>query len=627
MPPRLLHPFSKPAKESFRQLVRADGVRVWDADGNEYIDGMASLWYCQVGYGRPEIVDAVTNQLNVMAAYNTFDPWGNPPAEQVAERIAGVSPHPDGRVFLCCSGSESVDSAFKLTRKVAQLKGETDRQIVVRRTRGYHGVNAGGTSLQGIEPNREGWGDLVPHVMEIDPDDIESAARLFAEHGDKIAGVITEPVQGAGGVFPPAPDYLRRLRELCDKHGALLVFDEVICGFGRTGEWFASNTYDVVPDLMTFAKGVTSGYQPMGGVIVSRGVCDVLESDPDFILRHGYTYSGHPARSGGGVGQHRHHRKRRPMRPSLTKSESASRQVWPRLESDGDIASFRGVGAVWAARLPEGSDATRSVAVRDTMLDHGVIFRPIGDSLAFCPPLVINDADIDKCVDVLATSIKANPLLDLFDLMSPTAHGGANLDLDTFFEVGVRLGEADASHAWVLCFYIEHVWMLHQFPEAFQQELFADRTHVQTESGLQTLFFAMPTADVSIEDTWHTDGMRGTGSNDIVVDDVFVPIERTADIGAMSNVGSELYEGPLWSTPMMPILEFAASLPVLGQARFAVSEFARQLQGRTDFLGLTKKTEDPVYQRRLGAAHLEVQAAEALMRKVTGRGDGPAGGR
>ena len=161
MPPKLLHPFSKPAKSGFRNLVKAEGVYLWDDQGNQYIDGMASLWYNQIGHGRPEIVSAVADQLGTLT-YNTFDPWANGPAEAAAQRIAALSPHPDGRVFLCCSGSESVDSAFKITRLVAQLKGDSDRQILVRRGRGYHGVNAAGTSLQGIAPNRENWGELVP---------------------------------------------------------------------------------------------------------------------------------------------------------------------------------------------------------------------------------------------------------------------------------------------------------------------------------------------------------------------------------------------------------------------------------------------------------------------------------
>lgn len=405
MTPRLLHPYTKPAKakDKFRELVRGEGVRLWDSEGNEYIDGMGSLWLCQVGHGRKEIAAAVEKQLSTLA-YNVFDPWSSAPPEALAERIGDLSPLEDSRVFMCCSGSEAIDTAFKMSRQIAQLKGETDRQIMVRRTRGYHGVAVGGTSMQGIAPNREGWGDLMPHVVEIDPDDIESAARLFAEHGDKIAAVITEPVQGAGGVWPPTDDYMRRMRQLCDEAGSLLVFDEVICGFGRTGEWFAAQTYGVQPDLMTFAKGVTSGYQPLGGVIVSREICDLLESDPEFYFRHGYTYSGHPASAVAGM-----------VNLDIIENEGLVQRAkeigehysagLAAMVSDGTLSGFRGVGALWSAQLPEGTTPEQTIACRDAALDKGVIFRPIGDSLAFCPPLIIDDKDLDFCLDVLADVI------------------------------------------------------------------------------------------------------------------------------------------------------------------------------------------------------------------------------
>lgn len=405
MKPKLLHPYSKPAKEreKFRELVRGDGVRLWDTDGNEYIDGMGSLWLCQVGHGRKEIAKAVEEQLSTIA-YNVFDPWSHHAPEALAERISDLSPLEGSRVFLCCSGSEAVDSAFKLTRQIAQIKGETDRQIILRRTRGYHGIAGAGTSLQGIQANREGWGDLMPHIIEIDPDDIESAARVFAEHGERIAGVITEPVQGAGGVWPPTEDYLRRLRELCDKAGSLLVFDEVICGFGRTGEWFAAQTYGVKPDLMTFAKGVTSGYQPLGGVIVSREICDILEADPNFYFRHGFTYSGHPACAVAGLVNLDIIEREGLVQRAKEIGEHYSAGL-AAMVSDGTLSGYRGVGALWSAQLPEGTTPEQTIAYRDQMLDAGVIFRPIGDSLAFCPPLIIDDADLDTCLDVLASGL------------------------------------------------------------------------------------------------------------------------------------------------------------------------------------------------------------------------------
>ena len=399
-PSTLLYPYGKPAGAPVRRLVRAEGVRVFDDQGGEYIDGMASLWYCHVGHGRREIIDAITAQAESLATYNIFPPWTNATTEAAAERVAQVSPFEDPRVFFCSSGSEAVDTAFKIARAVGQLTGETDRQIIVRRTRGYHGVNMGGTSAQGIAANREGWGDLVPHLVEIDPDDIESA-QVFAEHGERIAAVITEPVQGAGGVHPPTDGYLARLRQLCDANGSLLIFDEVICGFGRTGSWFSAETFGVQLDLITFAKGVTSGYQPVGGVLVGPAARQVLEADPDYMFRHGYTYSGHPMGAAAvvanidvieadGLVERATH-----VGARLSAGLDA-------LKGDGLVTEVRGVGAIWGTRLAEGTTPERCYAVRDAMYDAGVIARGVEDSILFCPPLIMDDADIDQMVDVLA---------------------------------------------------------------------------------------------------------------------------------------------------------------------------------------------------------------------------------
>ena len=399
----LLHPFSKPSSDNFRTLVRSEGVRVWDDEGNEYIDGLGSLWYCQVGHNRAELVQAITNQLQTLSSYHTFAPMGSQISDQAAERIRSVSPFPDGRVFLCSSGSESVDSAIKIMRKVAILRGEPERQIILRRSRGYHGVNVGGTTLQGIPANREGWGDLLPKVLEIDPTNIESAASIFKEHGQNIAGVVTEAVQGAGGVFPPPDGFLEGLRRLCDDNGSLLVFDEVITGFGRTGNWFASDTYNVKPDLITFAKGVTSGYQPMGGVLVNRAVCDLFEEDPDFVFMHGYTYSGHPAACAAAIANIDLIEKEGLVERAKHIGKRIS-QGLEALKSDGLLSEVRGVGAIWAGQI-EGATTEQGLAVRDKMTEKGVICRAINGALAFCPPLIIEDQDIDHIIDIAEQAI------------------------------------------------------------------------------------------------------------------------------------------------------------------------------------------------------------------------------
>jgi len=397
----LLHAFAPPAKAEadFVNIVRGEGSLLWDDAGNEYVDGLASLWYCQVGHGRAEIVDAVAEQMRRLEAYNIFDPFTNEPAAQAAAMIVERSPHPDGRVFLGCSGSEAVDTVLKMVRQFHQLAGDAERQVVVRRTHGYHGTNFGGTSAQGIAPNREGWGDLVPHFEEVPNDDLEAAATLFADRGDRIAAVISEPIQGAGGVHLPPDGYLEGLRRLCDDHGALLVFDEVISGFGRTGQWFGAQHFGVTPDLITFAKGVTSGYLPLSGVIASRRVCEAFE-EPGFVFRTGYTYSGHPASCTAGIAN----LELMDAEDLVERANHVGERIRSGLEAlqaDGLIESWRGTGAVYAAEL--GRD---SIPVRNEMMANGVIVRPIGTCLAICPPLIITDDEVGRVLDTMAEALR-----------------------------------------------------------------------------------------------------------------------------------------------------------------------------------------------------------------------------
>lgn len=400
----LLHGFSLPSKSEtdFINIVSAKDCTLVDDQGKQYLDAMASLWLCQIGHGNSKVVNAIKDQLDRLQTYNTFDPFTNTPASQAAEAVRRVSPHPNGRVFLGCSGSEAVDSALKLSRMFHQRRGDSDRQIIVRRNAGYHGVNVGGTSVQGIEPNRVGWGDLLPHVIEIPNDDIEEAATLFAEYGSRIAAVICEPVQGAGGVIVPPDGYLPGLRRLCDQHGSLLIFDEVICGFGRTGQWFASQTFDVTPDMITFAKGVTSGYLPLSGVIISEALNDELVSDEAAKLMHGYTYSGHPTAAAAAIAN-----------LEVIESENLvgeARRIGDEMHAgfsallgDEIINSFRGIGGIWACEI--GKDA---IPARDMMISNGVVCRGIGEALAFCPPLIITDDEIGQIFDTLSDVLRGS---------------------------------------------------------------------------------------------------------------------------------------------------------------------------------------------------------------------------
>ena len=396
-----LHPFANPAKESFISLVRGEGSTVWDADGNAYIDAMASLWYCSIGHGRAEMAEAVARQITQLEAYSCFDPFTTPRADELADRLVSLTPITDARVFLCQSGSEAVDSAMKIARTAQIQAGHPERTLIISRDRGYHGTNYGGTSAQGLPANKTGWGELLSEVVQAGADDVEGLAQMMAERSGEIAAVIAEPVQGAAGVWPPEPGYLEALRRLCDQHGAFLIFDEVITGFGRLGSWFAAHHYGVVPDMTTFAKAVTSGYQPLGGVLVNGTVRAALEADPDYKLTHGYTYSGHASACVAAL-TNIDIIEREGLCARATEIGERLGGGLRALADDGVIAGARGEGAMWAAALRPDQDA---VALREHVLAHGVIVRPIGDhSLTFCPPLVITDDEIDRVVDAVAAA-------------------------------------------------------------------------------------------------------------------------------------------------------------------------------------------------------------------------------
>ncbi len=398
-----LHPFTRPAAGDFLTIVRGDGALVWDDEGREYVDGMASLWYCNVGHGREEIVAAVADQMRQLSSYHTFERFTNPAAEAICDRLRGLAPMRDARVFLTCSGSEAVDSAVKIARLAHSLAGDGQRTIVVARQPSYHGVTYGGVTLTGLPANQEHFGPLLPDVEHVAHDDLGAVGALFDDHGDRIAAVIAEPVVGAGGVLPPPDGYLAGLRRLCDDHGALLVLDEVICGFGRLGSWWGADHYGVVPDLVTFAKGVTSGYQPLGGVIVGRRVCDLLERDPSFVLRHGHTYSGHPAPAAAALAAIEITERESLLSRATAIGEHLG-DALRQLRDDGTVVEVRGEGAIWAVVLEDGIAAPD---VREAMLDRGVIGRPIGTStVAFSPPLVTTDEQLDRCVEALESSVR-----------------------------------------------------------------------------------------------------------------------------------------------------------------------------------------------------------------------------
>jgi len=402
--PAFLHPFAATGRSEFVSLVAGHGSTVVDRQGKEYLDAIASLWCVNVGHGRAEVIDAVTDQMRALATYNTFGQWTNEPADLLACRIAERAPMADARVFFTNSGSEAVDTAMKLARLTHSLLGEPDRVAILARDGAYHGTTYGGTSAQGIEVNRAGFEPFVGEVAHAGRHDLDDMARLFAERGPTVAAVLCEPIQGASGVHPPEPGYLAGLRRLCDRHGALLIMDEVITGFGRTGRWFASSAEDTRPDLVTFAKAVTSGYIPLGGVIVGTRVRAALEADPDMILRTGFTYSGHPTAAAAGnacldIAEHD---------DLLSRARSVGTALSSGLHAllaDDLVSEVRGEGAIWAIDLPDRAGRS-AIDTAGSLVDAGIIVRPIGPStLAMCPPLVITDAEIDRLIDTLAATL------------------------------------------------------------------------------------------------------------------------------------------------------------------------------------------------------------------------------
>jgi adenosylmethionine-8-amino-7-oxononanoate aminotransferase len=274
-------------------IVRGDGYYVWDADGRRYLDATASLWYCNVGHGRAEIADAVSAQMRKLEAYSTFQDLTNPVVSALVERIADLAPVAGSTVFLTSGGSDSIDTAAKMARRFWQLVGEPERTALIRRERAYHGMHTAGTSLAGIAANLSGYGKLIEDVVEVPWDDA-AALRVAIDGLDgRAAAFFCEPVIGAGGIYAPPPGYLEAARQHCRDTGVLFVADEVITGFGRLGKWFATERWTLEPDLITCAKGVTSGYLPLGAVIAAPRVWEPFWAEGAGMWRHGYTYTGH----------------------------------------------------------------------------------------------------------------------------------------------------------------------------------------------------------------------------------------------------------------------------------------------------------------------------------------------
>lgn len=391
---RLWHPFANmgEVRGSEFVLTRGKDVWVWDDQDRRYYDATASLWYANVGHGRKEIADAIAGQLGRLEAYSIFNDLTNPPAKQLAERLSELAPVEDARVFLTSGGGDSVDTAAKLARQYWYAVGEPERMHLISRTSGYHGTHGFGTSLAGMQGNREGWGPLHPHVSVIQHDSLEALEREIEVIGaDHVAAFFCEPVIGAGGVYPPPPGYLEGVAEICRRTGVLLVVDSVICAFGRLGTWFGIERWGVEPDMITFAKGVSSGYLPLGGVIVNGRVAEPFWGRPDApVLRHGQTYSGHPTCCAAALANLDILEREN----LIVRGRELEGELRTALESLADhplVAEVRaGVGLLAAVELDPEAIADSGVTpmkVFKQVREHGVIVRPLGSSIAISPPL------------------------------------------------------------------------------------------------------------------------------------------------------------------------------------------------------------------------------------------------
>jgi putrescine aminotransferase len=407
----LWHPFADMARVAGSELVLARGDGAWleDEHGRRYLDATASLWYCNVGYGRHELAEVAAAQMRELAAYSTFGAYANRPALALADRLAEIAPVPDAAVFLTTGGSDAVDTAGKLARRYWQLRDRPERTVLVARSEAYHGMNAYGTSLAGIAPNASGWGTLVADVVHVAHDDAGALERVLAEQGERIAAFIGEPVIGAGGVIPPPEGYWERVQRACAAHDVLLIADEVVTGYGRTGPWFACERYGIEPDLVTTAKGLTSGYLPLGAVLCGPRVRAALWAEGAGPFRHGYTYSGHAAGCAVAL-RNLEIIEREGLRDRVRALEPVLARAVAALDSEPLVEETRSAGLLAAVQLSaEARAAVPDLADRvvAALQDDGVLIRAlVGHSLQLSPPFVITEDEIGLIGERIAGALE-----------------------------------------------------------------------------------------------------------------------------------------------------------------------------------------------------------------------------
>lgn len=438
-----LHPFTdfkSLAAKGSRVITRSEGIYVWDSEGHKILDAMSGLWCVNVGYGRKELIEAATRQMTELPFYNSFFQTANRPAIELAERLAELTPPQFQHVFFSGSGSEGNDTIVRMVRRYWDLLGQPGRHVIISRDNAYHGSTMAGASLGGMSGMHAQGGLPIPGIVHTgqpfwfelgrdqrrDDFGLTAAgwleAKILEVGADQVAAFIGEPVQGAGGVIVPPETYWPEIQRICDKYGILLVSDEVICGFGRTGHWFGCERFGFTPDLMTFAKGVTSGYVPLGGVMVGERIARVL-IDQGGEFNHGYTYSGHPVACAVALANLRVLQDERVV-------ETVHDVTGPYLAAQFEtLASHPLVGEVQTCGLMGALQLVRDPATGETFAPelelgmvcrghcfaNGLIMRAVGDRMIVAPPLVITAAQVDemmalirRCLDLtLADAVSA----------------------------------------------------------------------------------------------------------------------------------------------------------------------------------------------------------------------------
>lgn len=395
-------------------MVSGDGAILTDSNGREYIDATAALWFCNVGYGRREIADAVADQLATLNAYSSFGAYTTDASIRIADRLASLAPKAleDPVVFLGSGGSDAIDTAAKLARRYWDVMGKPEKRVIVSREHSYHGMHVMGTALVGIPAMKAGYGaPFMGDVAQVPAMDVEAVARLLEARGSEIAAFVGEPVIGAGGVIPPTDGYWPGISRLCREHDVLLIADEVITGFGRMGEMFGTTRFGIEPDMITFAKGVTSGYVPLGGVLVGKRVRAPFWDDPvpGAVFRHGYTYQGHSGAAAAAMAN-LDIIEREDLVGRVRRLEPILAASVRRLAAVPSVGEIRTIGLTAAVAIkPEvlAADPTIPDKVVAAALRHGVASRVLrGHAIHISPPFVITEAQIDAMVDGIGNAIE-----------------------------------------------------------------------------------------------------------------------------------------------------------------------------------------------------------------------------